>query len=369
MSEKKIFQGNLIVREGETLVADYEEVTGYVDVSGSAKLEALTTVGGNVYVSGSAKLEAPALTTVGGNVDVSGSAKLEAPALTTVGGYVDVSGSAKLEALTTVGGNVYVSGSAKLEAPALTTVGGNVYVSGSAKLEALTTVGGYVDVYGSAKLEALTTVGGYVDVSGSAKLEAPALTTVGGNVYVSGSAKLEALTTVGGYVDVYGSAKLDAPNLKEKDTPEARAKALAALDSALKERGMVLADGILAHVINERGNVSTIRRIGSDKREFLVRDGEYSAHGATLAEAMADLKYKRTDRDTSQFKAWKPETEVTLDDAILAYRSITGACAAGVRGFCEGRELPERLTVRRAIDETRGQYGSDEFKRFFEVGA
>jgi formylmethanofuran dehydrogenase subunit C len=331
MSEKKIFQGNLIVREGETLVADYEEVTGYVDVSGSAKLEALTTVGGNVYVSG----------------------------------------SAKLEALTTVGGNVYVSGSAKLEAPALTTVGGNVDVSGSAKLEApaLTTVGGYVDVSGSAKLEALTTVGGNVYVSGSAKLEAPALTTVGGNVYVSGSAKLEALTTVGGYVDVYGSAKLDAPNLKEKDTPEARAKALAALDSALKERGMVLADGILAHVINERGNVSTIRRIGSDKREFLVRDGEYSAHGATLAEAMADLKYKRTDRDTSQFKAWKPETEVTLDDAILAYRSITGACAAGVRGFCEGRELPERLTVRRAIDETRGQYGSDEFKRFFEVGA
>src|SRR5690606_31720834 len=100
-------------------------------------------------------------------------------------------------------------------------------------------------------------------------------------------------------------------------------------------------------------------------REFLVRDGEYSAHGETLAEAMADLKYKRSSRDTSQFKSWKRDTEVSLDDAILAYRSITGACSAGVRGFCEGRELPERLTISRAIEETRGQYGHQEFKGFF----
>jgi hypothetical protein len=252
MSDRKIYKGNLIVREGEELVADYEEVTGNVYVSVSAKLDALQTVGGNVYVHG----------------------------------------SAKLDALQTVGGNVYVHGSAKLDAPALQTVGGNV--------------------------------------------------------------------------SVYDSAKLDAPNLKEKDTPEARAKAKAALDGALKEKGMVLADGILSHIIHERGNVTITHRVASDKREYLVRDGEHSAHGETLAEAMADLKYKRSSRDTSQFKAWTRETEVSLEDAILAYRSITGACAAGVRGFCEGRELPERLTVARAITETRGQYGADEFAKFFE---
>ncbi len=65
---------------------------------GSAKLDALTTVGGYVSVYGSAKLDAPKLETVGGDVGVYGSAKLEAPKLETVGGYVGVYGSAKLEA-------------------------------------------------------------------------------------------------------------------------------------------------------------------------------------------------------------------------------------------------------------------------------
>ena len=53
---------------------------------GSAKLDALTTVGGNLAVSGSVKLDAPALTTVGGSLVVSDSAKLDAPALTEVDG-------------------------------------------------------------------------------------------------------------------------------------------------------------------------------------------------------------------------------------------------------------------------------------------
>jgi hypothetical protein len=89
---------------------------------------------GNLKVYGSAKLDA--LTQVGGDLDVSGSAKLDAPALTEVGGHLVVSGSAKLDALTQVGGNLDVYGSAKLDAPALTEVGGNLDVSGSAKLDA-----------------------------------------------------------------------------------------------------------------------------------------------------------------------------------------------------------------------------------------
>jgi hypothetical protein len=90
----KIHVGNLVI-DTDT-VCDYTEVTGYVSVYGTAKLDApvLTTVGGYVCVHGTAKLDA--LTTVGGDVSVYGTAKLDA--LTTVGGYVSVYGTAKLDA-------------------------------------------------------------------------------------------------------------------------------------------------------------------------------------------------------------------------------------------------------------------------------
>ena len=56
--------GNLeITKKNENDFLDITEVTGYVSVYDSAKLDAplLTTVGGDVYVSGSAKLDAPNL--------------------------------------------------------------------------------------------------------------------------------------------------------------------------------------------------------------------------------------------------------------------------------------------------------------------
>jgi len=61
---------------------------GYLDVSGSAKLDApeLKEVGGNLVVYGSAKLDAPELKEVGGYLAVSGSAKLDAPNLKSVQG-------------------------------------------------------------------------------------------------------------------------------------------------------------------------------------------------------------------------------------------------------------------------------------------
>ena len=47
------------------------------------------------------------------------------------------------------------------------------------------------------------------------------------------------------------------------------------------------------------------------------------------------------------------------------YRVITGACEQGTRYFVEHNDLPNRLTVRQAIDLTQGQYGNKKFKEFF----
>ena len=71
---------------------------------------------------------------------------------------------------------------------------------------------------------------------------------------------------------------------------------------------------------------------GKTKITYVVKDdeGNYS-HGDTPDEARADLMVKRTSKDLTQFKAWKLDKVVSKADAILAYRSITGACSAGVR--------------------------------------
>ena len=106
--------GNLeITEKNANLYGGLIEVTGCLLFYGSAKLDALQTVGGDLQVYGSAKLDA--LQTVGGYLHVYGSAKLDAPALQTVGGDLQVDSSAKLDApaLQTVGGEDVSGGKIK----------------------------------------------------------------------------------------------------------------------------------------------------------------------------------------------------------------------------------------------------------------
>jgi hypothetical protein len=262
-----------------------------------------------------------------------------------------VSGSAKLDALTTVGGYLSVSGSAKLDAPLLTTVGGSLSVDGSAKLDAplLTTVGGYLYVSGSAKLDALTTVGGYLSVSGSAKLDAPLL------------------TTVGVYLNVYGSAKL--PKDIKSNVAKASTICKRKLATSLKKRGLVLVDGILSWLISKKklGTVVTmkVRMVGKLEVSYIVQRGDTFSHGKTIKEARDSLKYKISNRDTTRYKKWKMSDTKKLSEIIGAYRAITGACEFGVREFCEGKKLPKSMTIRKAVELTKGKYGNEQFAEFF----
>lgn len=79
-----------------------------------------------------------------------------------------------------------------------------------------------------------------------------------------------------------------------------------------------------------------VRSIGSDKDQYLVTDGNGKwAHGDTVKEAKDDLIYKISNRDKSKCEGWTTQTEVSFEEAIEAYRAITGACAAGTKGFVE----------------------------------
>ena len=131
----------------------------------------------------------------------------------------------------------------------------------------------------------------------------------------------------------------------------------------------VSADGVLTEVVSRRGNVMRVRNIGDDEVFFLVTDGEGNyAHGATLREAREDLLYKVSDRDVSEYEGVSLDHKMTFREAVACYRTITGACAQGVKNFVEQHDVSKRkkYTVGQIIGMTKGAYGGERFEQFFE---
>jgi hypothetical protein len=209
------------------------------------------------------------------------------------------------------------------------------------------------------------------------------LTSVGGDLIVNGSAKLDALTSVGGYLSVYGSAKLDAPLLTEENTNcqktrefhtsntrRLQANIAAFVRQSFLSLGFLFADGILAKIESKKTQgevvIYTCTVNGGQKTIYCVQRGETFSHGDTVEKAIADLRYKISDRDTEQYKEWKIEDEKPIEEIIQAYRVITGACESGTRMFCESQSLPEAMKLKVAVRMTKGQFGHEEFKEFFK---
>ena len=126
-------------------------------------------------------------------------------------------------------------------------------------------------------------------------------------------------------------------------------------------------DGIGCAVISQKGNVYKVHNINSDKESYVVTDGEYFSHGDTIKQAKEDLIYKISNRDTSQYKDLTLDSVVTKTEAIKMYRVITGACEAGTKHFVSGlAKTKAKYKVSELIELTKGQYGNETFKNFFE---
>jgi len=121
-------------------------------------------------------------------------------------------------------------------------------------------------------------------------------------------------------------------------------------------------DRIWCKVINKKGKAYLVEV--NDRRVYVVTDGVNFAHGATIKEAKASLIYKIKDRDTSMYKDLKLDSVIPFADAVKMYRAITGACESMTRTFAE-RNKKSKYTVQELIDLTDGQYGSSNFKQFF----
>ena len=137
------------------------------------------------------------------------------------------------------------------------------------------------------------------------------------------------------------------------------------------KHGYLFADGILSRIKSKKksGKITIYRttKIGSiNKTIFVVQKGDIFSHGETVKQASHDLRYKLSDRDTTKYAKWTLETVKPIAEIIGAYRVITGACETGTKQWCEGKKLPERLSVKLAIRLTKGAYRSEQFEKFFK---
>ncbi len=131
---------------------------------------------------------------------------------------------------------------------------------------------------------------------------------------------------------------------------------------------VIIADGIKSIVTKKLKQGYKALYLNNKEEHYLVTDGVNWSHGDTLKEAKEDLKYKLSDRDTTEYKAYNFDTEVTHKNAITMYRKITGACSIGTKYFCENNadKIKPKYTVKELIELTQGQFGNDKLVEFFE---
>lgn len=181
---------------------------------------------------------------------------------------------------------------------------------------------------------------------------------IGGNFYCY-SNKLTTLE--GAPKEIGGNFNCDSNKLTTLEQKPNRGT----FESYLK-RGYVFADNILMKLVERiDDNTFKVRKLGNKKESYVVKQNECYSHGETLDEALADLAYKISDKDTTKYRDWNIETIVSKTDMIVAYRSITSACSFGVKDFVKNRNIPDKVSVKDVIKMTKGHYGHDSFREFF----
>ena len=278
------------------------------------------------------------------------------------------------------GGSLYLRGTGITALPDNLTVGGSLYLcnTGITVLPDNLTVGDslYLCGTGITVLPDNLTVGGSLDLRGTEITALPDNLTVGGYIDLRGTGitALPDNLTVGGYLDLCGTGITGDVKVNKKLS----SKAIAAISRVSNtpifwewnDRSYIKVDYMFTAVDSHHGNVYRVHKLNSSEQLYLVTDSEnHWAHGRTLQEARADLIFKINDRDTSVYRNMSLNDTITYEEAIAAYRTITGACAAGTKDFIENR-LPkphkDKYTVQEIIALTEKEYGGKKFSEFFK---
>ena len=203
--------------------------------------------------------------------------------------------------------------------------------------------------------------GGSLYLSGTGITSLPDNLTVGGYLYLSGTG----ITSLPDNLTVGGSLYLSGTGIKDKGQAHHHVKLLR--DGDYVEGRYLYADGILTHVRKRRKLGSYTVYVGKIKGKNVVSDGVHYAHCDSIRDGISDILFKTAkDRGADQYKGMSLDTEMTVDEAVMMYRIITGACRQGSAAFVDGlKDIKERYTIRECIGLTRGQYGAERFAEFF----
>ena len=128
-------------------------------------------------------------------------------------------------------------------------------------------------------------------------------------------------------------------------------------------KGFTIADGILARILQARGNVKKIMICGKNETSWLASDDKGNhAHAETMKEALEELAFKTGERDIESYRNMPVETVKSPQEWAFIYRMVTGACKSGTKHFMSGKgELKPSYTLAEIIQETRGAFGHEKF--------
>ena len=220
------------------------------------------------------------------------------------------------------------------------TVGGSLYLPSLTQIPENfnPTVGGNIDLSSLTQIpeDFNPTAGGYLDLSSLTQIPPGFNPTVGGALYL--------------------------PNHLQASIKPLTNNAIFWGEKYLK------ADGIFTEILHKKGNIYRVKKLNSDKEFYAVTDNNGNwAHGDTLREATQDLDFKiKSDKDLEEYKILSLDHIFTKDQAVTAYRLITGSCKFGVNQFLQAQELlKDNYSVKEIIELTEDQYGGNKFKNFF----
>lgn len=181
--------------------------------------------------------------------------------------------------------------------------------------------------------------------------------TVGGGLDLSGT-KITALPdnlTVGGWLDLSGTG-ITNPTVKRLRHGE------------YVSGKYLYADGILTHIKKKKKIGKYTFFVGKIPSRHVIFDGKHYAHCRNFREGRKELLFKAAkDRGADQYRGISLDDSFTVEELKRMYRVITGACKAGTESFVNSlKDLKDKYTVREVIEMTDGQYGTKQFRAFFE---
>ena len=340
------------------IIEKFKEETGYTLTIKNGEL----FYDDDMWLGGSEITQLPDNLTVNGNLDLSGTDITVLPNNLTVGGCLELCNTP----IKSLPDNLIVGGSLFLNNTDIKSLPDNLMVRRTIELRNTRII----------SLPDNLTVGCVLDIRDTHIKSLPDSLTVGDSLDLRGTGitSLPDNLTVGGVLDIRDTKITDNVEVNTTLSPEQQKKIYDLENMALfwERNGVryIKADGIFSVIDSHHGNVYKVHKLGQeDKPFYLITDGDnHWAHGKTLAEARDDLLYKISDRDTSEYEKLSLDDTLSYEEAIVAYRTITGACSAGTRDFIENR-LPsphkDKYTIREIIKLTKNEYGGKKFAKFF----